>query len=199
MSKKRKTSRAREGYEIWSAGRTKTWMKGLGLFDNGMSWWMAPPMFRCDACILLTASPPTKRKRERIFEDYVEKLDESTAIIYDPLAPLRFIPAYETDMKKRLASFLKQYPQCGSIQFNGGLVLHGSEIPKGMATAHELYSFVGGYSEMSIVLKRNRVLVVLCHHQGLHIRGRDAAQVDAFARVYRRHMFVDAPVWEEDS
>jgi len=172
-------------------------MKGLGLIEEYVAWWMAGTVVRCNACDL-TLSPPCKRKRERIFEDYVEKLDESTAIIFDPLAPLREMPAYEADVKRRYGSFLRQFPRCGSRQFSGGLVLYGREIPKGMASAHELYSFVRGYSEMSIVLKRSRVLVVLCHHQGMHVSGREEAPVQAFTRVYRRHMFVDPPVWRED-
>ena len=49
---KKKAGRARQevGYEVWSRGRTASWMAGLRLLPEGFSWWMLPPYFECGAC-----------------------------------------------------------------------------------------------------------------------------------------------------
>jgi hypothetical protein len=111
------------------------------------------------------------------------------AVIADPLATLRDARReFEDETKKHVASFLRQYPQCGSKRFNGALVLYGRAIRKGVATVLEIREAGYNYRDLSIVLKENRVLLLVCHHEGLHAACRDKQPLDLFNKSYRRYM-----------
>ena len=186
-------------YEVWSKGKARSWMTGLGLIETRhWGWQMAPPRYHCSSCtgiederkevLSIPCCGIDRRKLVRILQDCVADLSESTAIIYDPLADLReHYPNHDPEVRKRFTSFLRQFPKCGSKDFNGALVLHGSQISNGVASVHKMYD-AGGGCDRGIVLRRNRVLLTYCDHGGIHAECRERRALDLFNKTYRHHM-----------
>ena len=55
-----------------------------------------------------------------------------------------------------------------------------------------------GTPSLCMVLKRNKVLALQCSNSfGFDVVSRDEMPVKAFAEVYRRHMFLEPPIYEE--
>ncbi len=179
------TKRIREkaNYQVWSRGRTQTWLSGLAIHNYYDEWVMEAPFY---ACYLCTYNPDTQKiQRQRIIDDYLKKINDRTAVIYDPLSLLRWHNDWDGKIKKLYSSFLQQFPLCGSKKFNGGLVLYDNQIYKGIATTLELQENAGG--DICIIFKESHTLIYLCEHIEFHaIYSREEDAVKKFANIYKR-------------
>ena len=192
-------TRKQIGVEIWSRGKASTWMKGLGFYENstGRFWELIEPYYQSSLCLvnfIKTGKFYDIDVYKFLLKAYVKALNETSVLLFDPLLPLSVFSSdrnWKQEIIDGYAMFLKEYPVCGSKSFNGALILNGSEISKGIATAIDINRMVGGVDSTTILLKQSRVLVTICHHLGPHLIGKDKKLLELFANVCKREIDVE--------
>jgi hypothetical protein len=194
-------------YDVCSRGKAESYFKGLEIVvDSFVHWKMIGPHFEIASCV--GPEDPRKevaaiwqhgilpQKMLKVVTEFAIKCGEKTAIALSPLAAYHRDREYDRESVKedRVQAFLKQYPRCGSKEFNGGLVLYGDEIPKGLAT---VLAIAKPMEETNILFRQTQTHIRFGHHSCIHLASRRHEPIWAFRRAYRRHMAAFLPIHEE--